>query len=59
MSVAGPWPREIILDNVVGYHKFAPWLDDLLRPVLSGGGKMQIAVALAVVFIATVGAIAS
>ena len=61
MSVAGPWPLKIILDNVVGSHKLAPWLADLLRPVLSGSGKMQIAVAaaLAVVVIAVVGAIAS
>ena len=61
MSVAGPWPLKIILDNVVGSHKLAPWLDDLLRPVLGGGSKMQIAVAaaLAVVVIAVVGAIAS
>ena len=61
MSVAAPWPLKIILDNVVGSHKLAPWLDDLLRPVLGGGSKMQIAVAaaLAVVIIAVAGAIAS
>src|SRR5271169_4454832 len=61
MSVAGPWPLKIILDNVVGSHKLAPWLDDILRPVLGGGSKMQIAVAaaLAVIVIAVVGAIAS
>ncbi len=61
MSVAGPWPLKIILDNVVGSHRLPPWLDDLLRPVLSGTGKMQIALAaaLAVVLIALVGAIAS
>ena len=45
MSVAGPWPLKIILDNVVGSHKLAPWLADLLRPVLGGDNKMQIAVA--------------
>jgi subfamily B ATP-binding cassette protein MsbA len=61
MSVAGPWPLKIILDNVVGSHKLAPWLDDLLRPILSGGSKMQIAAAaaMAAVFIAVLGAIAS
>ena len=61
MSVAGPWPLKIILDNVVGSHKLAPWLTDLLRPILSGGSKMQIAVAaaLSVVIIAVVGALAS
>jgi ABC-type multidrug transport system fused ATPase/permease subunit len=61
MSVAGPWPLKIILDNVVGTHKLAPWLDDLLRPVLSGGSKMQIAAAAAIaaVVIAVLGAVAS
>jgi ABC-type multidrug transport system fused ATPase/permease subunit len=61
MSVAGPWPLKIILDNVVGTHKLAPWLDDLLKPILSGGSKMQIAVAAAIaaVLIAVSGAVAS
>ena len=61
MSVAGPWPLKIILDNVVGSHKLAPWLADFLRPVLGNGDKMQIAVAasLAVLFIALLGAVAS
>jgi subfamily B ATP-binding cassette protein MsbA len=61
MSVAGPWPLKIILDNVVGSHKLSPWLDDFLRPILSGGSKMQIAAAAAIaaVIIAGLGAIAS
>jgi subfamily B ATP-binding cassette protein MsbA len=61
MSVAGPWPLKIILDNVVGSHKLAPWLDDLLKPILSGGSKMQIAAAAAIaaVLIAVFGAVAS
>jgi subfamily B ATP-binding cassette protein MsbA len=61
MSVAGPWPLKIILDNAVGSHKLAPWLDDFLRPVLSGGSKMQIAAAaaIAVAIIAVLGAVAS
>src|SRR5271166_2409907 len=61
MSVAGPWPLKIILDNVVGSHKLAPWLADFLRPVLSGESKMQIAAAAAIaaVLIAVLGAIAS
>src|SRR4029077_10824217 len=59
MSVAGPWPLKIILDNVVGSHKLSPWLADLLGPVLGGGNKMQIAVAasMAVLLIALVGVI--
>ncbi len=61
MSVAGPWPLKIILDNVVGSHKLSPWLDNLLKPILSGGSKMQIAAAAAIaaVVIAVLGAIAS
>lgn len=61
MSVAGPWPLKIILDNVVGSHKLSPWLDILLKPILSGGSKMQIAAAAAIaaVVIAVLGAIAS
>jgi ABC-type multidrug transport system fused ATPase/permease subunit len=61
MSVAGPWPLKIILDNVVGTHKLSPWLADFLRPILSGGSKMQIAAAAAIaaVLIAVLGAIAS
>jgi ABC-type multidrug transport system fused ATPase/permease subunit len=61
MSVAGPWPLKIILDNVVGSRKLAPWLDDFLLPVFSGGSKMQIAAAaaIAVVIIAVFGAAAS
>ena len=61
MSVAGPWPLKIILDNVVGSHKLSPWLDNLLKPVLAGGSKMQIAAAAAIaaVLIAVLGAVAS
>jgi ABC-type multidrug transport system fused ATPase/permease subunit len=60
-SVAAPWPLKIILDNVVGSHKLPHWLDDILRPLLSGSGKMQIAVAAAIatVVIAVLGALAS
>jgi ABC-type multidrug transport system fused ATPase/permease subunit len=61
MSVAAPWPLKIILDNVVGSHKLPSWLDHLLGPILSGTGKMQIAVAAAIatVVIALLGALAS
>jgi ABC-type multidrug transport system fused ATPase/permease subunit len=61
MSVAGPWPLKIILDNVVGSHKLAPWLDDLLRPILAGGSKMQVAAAAAIaaVLISVLSGIAS
>jgi subfamily B ATP-binding cassette protein MsbA len=61
MSLAGPWPLKIIIDNVVGHHKMSPWLDDLVRPMLDGGGRLQVAglAALAFVVIALLGAIAT
>lgn len=61
MSVAGPWPLKIVLDNVVGSHKLPPWLDHVLSPVLGTGTKMQIAfaAAIAAVVIAALGALGS
>jgi len=61
MSLASPWPLKIIIDNVVGNHKMSPWLDHLVRPMLEGGGKLQVAglAALAFVIITLLGAIAS
>jgi len=61
MSLAGPWPLKIIIDNVVGSHKMSPWLDHLVRPMLDGGGRLQVAglAALAFVVIAVLGAIAT
>ncbi len=61
MSVAGPWPLKIILDNVVGTHKLPHWLDHLLSPLLGSGTKMQIAfaAAIAAIVIAAIGALAS
>lgn len=49
MSVAAPWPLKIVLDNVIGSRPLRPWLDDLLRPLLGSGTKMQIAAAAAIV----------
>ena len=61
MSVAGPWPLKIVLDNVVGNHKLAPWLERFLGPILGSGTKMQIAAAAAIVavVIAGIGALAA
>jgi ABC-type multidrug transport system fused ATPase/permease subunit len=58
MSVAGPWPLKIILDNVVGSHKLSPEMAHLLGPLLRGEGKMKIAeaAAIAAVLIAIIGA---
>ncbi|HEY8998083.1 MAG TPA: ABC transporter ATP-binding protein [Edaphobacter sp.] len=61
MSLAGPWPLKIILDNVVGDKKMAPWLHDLLRPLLEHGNRMHIALIAAGLYvaIAALGALAS
>jgi subfamily B ATP-binding cassette protein MsbA len=63
MSLAGPWPLKIILDNVVGSHHLPKWFDDSLGSVTAGlgPGKMKIAAvaALGAVLIAIIGSIAS
>jgi len=63
MSLAGPWPLKIILDNVVGSHPVPKWFDHFLGPVVSGlsPGKMKLAAAAALtaVLIAVIGSIAS
>jgi ABC-type multidrug transport system fused ATPase/permease subunit len=64
MSLAGPWPLKIILDNVVGSRHLEPkWLDDFVNSVSVGlgPGKMRIAAvaALTVVLIAVIGSLAS
>jgi subfamily B ATP-binding cassette protein MsbA len=61
MSLAGPWPLKIILDNVVGAHHLPEWLARYLGHALGGTGKMHIAAmaALAAVAIAAIGALAS
>jgi hypothetical protein len=43
MSLAGPWPLKIVLDNVVGSHHLPGWLDTAVKHVAGGAGKMQIA----------------
>jgi ABC-type multidrug transport system fused ATPase/permease subunit len=61
MSLAGPWPLKIIIDNVAGNHKMEPWIVHLLKSALENGSKMQIALGAAVasVIIASLGALAS
>ena len=61
MSLAGPWPLKIILDNVVGNHPLSPWLHHLIGPLLESGSRLHVAVLAAVAFvtIAVVGAVAS
>ena len=61
MSLAAPWPLKIIIDNVVGTHKMTPWVHELVRPMLEGGGRLKVAglAALASVLIAVIGALAT
>jgi len=63
MSLAGPWPLKIILDNVVGNHHLPKALDQLLRSLDTtlGHGKMEIAAlaALFAVMIAVISSLAS
>jgi ABC-type multidrug transport system fused ATPase/permease subunit len=58
MSLAGPWPLKIILDNVVGTHHLPKWMADRLRLVLGGEGKMHIA-ALAAIFAVVIAVLSS
>jgi subfamily B ATP-binding cassette protein MsbA len=52
MSLAGPWPLKIVLDNVVGTSHLPGWLDNMVRHVTGGAGKMQIAAMAAIGFVA-------
>ncbi len=52
MSLAGPWPLKIVLDNVVGTHHLPGWLESVVRHVTGGTGKMQIAATAAIGFVA-------
>jgi subfamily B ATP-binding cassette protein MsbA len=58
MSLAGPWPLKIILDNVVGSHHLPKWMADRLVPVLGGQSKMHIA-ALAAIFAVIIAVLSS
>ena len=61
MSLAGPWPLKIVLDNVVGTHHLPVWLAGLLKHSLGGVGKMHIAAMAAIVsvLIAAISGLAS
>lgn len=61
MSLAGPWPLKVIIDNVAAGHRLEPWIAHLLKPLLTTGSKMQIVLgaAAASVVIALLGALAS
>jgi subfamily B ATP-binding cassette protein MsbA len=61
MSLAAPWPLKIILDNVVGDHKMAPWLHDILGPLIEHGNRLHVALIAASLYVAisALGALAS
>jgi len=63
MSLAGPWPLKIILDNVVGSHHLPGWFDHFVASLTGelGPGKMKIAAVAAIgaILIAVIGSLAS
>src|ERR1700735_4392310 len=61
MSLASPWPLKIIIDNVIDHKRLPRLLDEIARPLLDGGHKLQVAglAALAFIAIALLGAVAS
>ncbi|MGA8492943.1 MAG: ABC transporter ATP-binding protein [Terriglobales bacterium] len=63
MSLAGPWPLKIILDNVVGSHHLPTWFDRFVTSFTGGlgPGKMKIAAvaAMGAILIAMAGSLAS
>ena len=61
MSVAGPWPLKVVLDNVVGTHHLPSWLAHLLVSMPDGAGKRGIALwaGAGFILIAAIGAAAS
>jgi ABC-type multidrug transport system fused ATPase/permease subunit len=61
MTLAAPWPLKIILDNVILGRKLTPWMAAWLRPELTHGHRVHLAMmaAFAVVLIAILNAAAS
>jgi ABC-type bacteriocin/lantibiotic exporter with double-glycine peptidase domain len=61
ISLAGPWPLKIIIDNVIGDRKPPAAVDEIIRPMLAHENKLRVAALAAVVFvlIALLGALAS
>src|ERR1700722_2561701 len=61
MTLAAPWPLKIILDNVVGDHKPAPWFASVLHLLVAHESRKHLAAlaAIAVICIAILNAGAS
>jgi ABC-type multidrug transport system fused ATPase/permease subunit len=61
MTLAAPWPLKIVLDNVIVARKLDPWMATLLKPLLTHGHRVHLAMLAAgtVVTIAILNAAAS
>jgi ABC-type multidrug transport system fused ATPase/permease subunit len=61
MTLAAPWPLKIVIDNVVVGRKLAPWMANLMQPLLTHGHRTHLAevAAVAVILIAVINALAS
>ena len=61
MSLAGPWPLKVILDNVLGTSRVPLWLAHFLGSMAGGAGRRQIALwaGVGTIVIAAIGAGAS
>jgi ABC-type multidrug transport system fused ATPase/permease subunit len=60
MSMAGPWPLKVVIDNVLGSHPLPEWLN-WIHDLPFGQSKMGLAgiAALGVIVIAVIGAVAT
>jgi len=60
MDLLEPWPLKLVLDHVLGSKPMGPWLASLVGSTVGQGGSSILAfAAVAVIAIATVGAISS
>jgi len=62
MSLAAPWPLKIIIDNVIGHQKLPEWLswmNAISFHEIKTAQTLAIVAAITLVFVTTIGAIAS
>jgi hypothetical protein len=60
MSMAGPWPLKVVIDNVLGHHPLPGWLHSI-RDLPLAQSKMGLAslAAISVILIAVIGGVAT
>src|SRR6476646_7166627 len=60
MSMAGPWPLKVVIDNVLGHHPLPAWLHSV-RDLPLAQSKMGLAslAAISVILIAVIGGVAT